>query len=65
MLETNTKHTMKNTETESLDLTPSWETAVKIYIMVLKNPKASPEAIRSAEGEITRLAQFVDSKAKK
>ena len=56
---------MKNTETESLDLTPSWETAVKIYIMVLKNPKSSPESIRSAEGEITRLARFVDSKAKK
>jgi hypothetical protein len=45
---------------ETIDLTPSWETTVRIYIEVLKNPDASPEGITAATEEITRLARFVD-----
>ena len=47
---------------ETIDLTPTWETCVRIYCAVLRNPDASESAIRGAEEELIRLARFVDSK---
>jgi len=52
------------THMQTADLTPSWETAARIYIAVLRNPEASAEGIKSAEEELLRLARFVDSKQK-
>ena len=45
---------------ETIDLTPNWETAVKIYIEVLQNNKASAEGKQSAKEELLYLARYVD-----
>ena len=36
---------------DTIDMTPSLQTCVQVYCMVLRNPDASVEAIHSAEGE--------------
>jgi hypothetical protein len=46
---------------ETIDMTPSWEFCVRVYIAVLQNPDASYEALQSAESELLRLARIVDS----
>jgi hypothetical protein len=46
---------------KTVNLIPSWETAVQIYCAVLENPNASPEGRESARAEIFRLAQSVDA----
>lgn len=43
-----------------IDMTPSWETAVMIYMMCLKNPNASADAHAQAERDLLRLARTVD-----
>ena len=45
---------------ETIDLTPNWETAVKIYIEVLQNNNASVEGKQSAKEELLYLARYVD-----
>jgi hypothetical protein len=50
---------------KDIDMTPSWQTCVQIYCMVLRNPDASCEAIQSAEGELMRLAAHVDKLQRK
>ncbi len=52
---------MKTTESETFDMTPSWETCVRIYCAVLRNPEASQEALSLAEDELLRLGKHVDS----
>jgi hypothetical protein len=52
-------------DTKHIDLTPSWETAVNICIMVLQNPEAGQEAIDTCKQELLRLARHVDSLQKK
>ncbi|MDG1089571.1 MAG: hypothetical protein P8P37_01740 [Candidatus Marinimicrobia bacterium] len=49
---------------KTIDMTPTWETAVKIYIAVLENEKASFEGKTIAREELTKLAQIVDRKRK-
>jgi hypothetical protein len=44
----------------SIDLTPTWEAAVSIYIEVLQNPDATAGAIIGAKEELMRLARTVD-----
>ena len=44
-----------------IDLTPTWEFAVQVYIAVLQNPDASSESLRSAQDELIRLARIVDN----
>lgn len=46
---------------ETIDITPTWETAVSIYINVLQNPGASFEGIEAAKEELLRLARIVDN----
>ena len=41
-------------------MTPTWETAVKIYIAVLENNNASTEAKNNARAELIFLAKAVD-----
>ena len=41
-------------------MTPTWESAVKIYIAVLENKNASAEGIRIAREEIIFLAKTID-----
>jgi hypothetical protein len=41
----------------SIDLTPTWEYAVSIYIEVLQNPDATAGAIIGAKEELLRLAR--------
>ncbi len=43
-----------------IDITPTWETAVKIYIAVLENDNASAESKHNAKAELTYLAKMVD-----
>lgn len=43
-----------------IDLTPTWEAATQIYIEVLRNPKASAEAVRGAKEDLLQLARSVD-----
>ena len=44
----------------TIDITPTWETAVKIYIAVLENDNASAESKNNARAELTYLAKVVD-----
>lgn len=44
----------------TIDLTPSWETCVRIYIAVLQNPDATAEGTEAATSELIRLARIVD-----
>ena len=46
---------------KTIDLTPTWETAVRIYLAVLRNPDADPEVIAGAESEILRVARIADA----
>jgi hypothetical protein len=46
---------------KTIDLTPTWETAVRIYMAVLRNPEADSEAIAGAESEILRVARIADA----
>lgn len=46
---------------KTIDITPTWEAAVQIYLMVLANPDASFEARRGAQDELLRLGRIVDS----
>jgi len=44
----------------TIDMTPTWAAAIKIYLYVLENPNAPPEARASARYEILRLARAFD-----
>ena len=50
---------LKEKET-TIDMTPTWQSAVKIYMAVLENDKASFEGKRIAREELIRLAKIVD-----
>jgi hypothetical protein len=52
---------MKTTESETFDMTPTWEACVRIYCAVLRNPDASQEAVTLAESELLRLGKHVDN----
>lgn len=45
---------------ETIDMTPTWESAVKIYIAVLENKNASAEGRKIAREEIVFLAKTID-----
>lgn len=45
-------------------MTPTWESAVKIYIAVLENKNASAEGRRVAREDIIFLAKTVDQLSK-
>jgi hypothetical protein len=45
---------------QTIDLTPTWETAVWIYCQVLQNPKAADAAVIEAQNELLKLARYVD-----
>jgi len=44
-----------------IDMTPSWETAVTIYMAVLENPNASKKGRQAARDDILKLARTVDN----
>lgn len=44
----------------TIDLTPSWEEVVSIYIAVLQNENAGFEAVKAAKEELIRLARWAD-----
>lgn len=46
---------------ETISLRPSWRTAVRIYIAVLRNPDATNMAHDAAEADLLRLAEIVDN----
>jgi hypothetical protein len=48
---------------DTIDMTPTWESAVKIFIAVLENENASFEGKRFAREELVRLAQAVDKQS--
>jgi hypothetical protein len=45
---------------ETIDITPSWESAVRIYISVLENDNASYEGKKIAREDIIFLAKTID-----
>ena len=45
---------------ETIDLTPTWESAVLIYCTVLENPDAGHEAKHAAREDILSLARAMD-----
>ena len=45
-------------------MTPTWESAVKIYIAVLENENASFEGKRTAREELIFLAKTIDQLSK-
>lgn len=45
---------------ETLDLTPTWRTAVTIYMDILEDQDARPSAKDTARTEILRLATALD-----
>jgi len=42
---------------KELNLAPTWETAVEIYIEVLQNPRATAVAVIGAKEHLRRLAR--------
>ena len=58
--QTNRETRPMKTEPKTFDLTPTWETCVRIYCAVLRNPDASQEAVSQAESELLRLGKHVD-----
>lgn len=47
-------------ESKVIDLTPTWETAARIYCQVLQNPDAGAVAKEDAQADLIRLGQYVD-----
>lgn len=45
----------------TIDITPTWETAVSIYMMVLENADASEASKSDARADLIKLARFVDA----
>ena len=45
---------------EYIDLTPTWVSAVTIYMAVLENPDASAKGMKAARDDILKLAATVD-----
>lgn len=45
----------------TIDITPTWETAVGIYMMVLENPDASEASKSDARADLIKLARFIDA----
>ena len=44
----------------TIDTTPTWETAVKIYIAVLENENASAQSKHNARADLAYLAKTLD-----
>lgn len=45
---------------QTIDVTPTWEAAVRIFVAVLQNPDAEFSAREGAMEELLRLARIVD-----
>ena len=45
---------------KTIDITPTWESAVKIYIAVLENDKASAESRKNAREDLIFLGKTID-----
>jgi hypothetical protein len=45
---------------EVIDITPTWETAVRIYLQVLR-PSCKPEVLQMATEDLMRLAKSQDN----
>ena len=45
---------------KTIDMTPTWESSVKIYIAVLENENASAEGKQFAREDLIFLAKTVD-----
>ncbi len=50
---------LKEKET-TIDMTPTWQSAVKIFMAVLENDKASFKGKQIAREELLKLAKIVD-----
>jgi hypothetical protein len=50
---------------KTIDMTPSWVSAVRIYIAVLENKNASYEGKQAAREDLLSLASYVDCLKKK
>ena len=57
-IETTTNNTM-NTEPETIDVTPTWEAATQMLLLIIKDAD-NDEAKREAEDELLRMASLLD-----
>jgi hypothetical protein len=51
---------MTENDTQTIDMTPTWEWAVKIHLMALENTDADESVKQGARDEIIRLARAFD-----
>lgn len=51
---------IEKTEVDTIDMTPSWKCAVRIYCAVLQNPDADQNAKNNAEADLMNLADAMD-----
>jgi len=51
---------VETSEDLTVDMTPTWEAAVQIYLMVLDNPSADSGVRRSAQEDLLRLGRAYD-----
>ncbi len=55
-----TKEPVMKKQVDTIDMTPSWTAAVRIYCAVLQNPDADPNAKWNAEKDLLNLAGAMD-----
>ncbi len=46
---------------KTIDLTPTWEAAVRIYCAVLENPDAEESAKQAAREDLLNLGRWADN----
>ena len=46
--------------TKTINIAPNWQAVAPIISMVLQNPKAGFDAIKTAETELTKMAKLAD-----
>ena len=55
----------KAPEPETIDLTPTWQATMRIYMAVLENPKAEAHSLAAIRADLLRLARWVDKRQAK
>ena len=49
-------------EPKTIDLTPTWEGTMRVYMAVLENPKAEAHSLAAIRADLLRLARWVDKR---
>tara|TARA_R110000868_G_scaffold327701_1_gene588594 strand:- start:6125 stop:6304 length:180 start_codon:yes stop_codon:yes gene_type:complete len=49
----------------TIDMTPSWEALIPLFVMVLRNPGAPEDSVQCIKDELIRLARHADKQKEK